>query len=111
MEKVKLKIEIIPVFTFFAIRKVYRLLEMAYGEWLIMENRYPRYYFNMFDSIYDEFLVAIDNQKSMVDFLNSQFRNHQQKLSADAGFRGFYNYRKARLEIVEIEKLPPELLM
>lgn len=106
----KVTVEIIPCFTLFGTRKKYKLPDMSYAQWLILENNYPKYYFYLFDPIYDSFRDELNAQRSLNDFLETQFKKHKKPFTTIANVIGFCNYSKANFELFELEKFPLELL-
>lgn len=57
----KLKIEVVPVYTITGIKKIYKLGDMAYGQWLIFKDGLPVYYFDVFDALYKNLEGPIKN--------------------------------------------------
>src|SRR5216117_1310161 len=62
-EKELVSIWVTPLYYFFGIKLIYVLPDMSYGQYLIFENNYPKYYFNYFDKYYDAIRIKIDNSK------------------------------------------------
>lgn len=70
MEKESVYLFVIPALTSNLEKThIYRLSDMAYGEWIILEDNKPRYYVNIFDDLYKEIREWVQNHKIDVSIL------------------------------------------
>lgn len=100
----------IPVTTLgFKKRLLYRLSDMAYGEWLIFQNDIPKYYLNIFDKIYEGVtFLADEDGSSFENRLEKLFKERNLNLSLSPSFKWMLVHEsKQKVIDFHIEKYPP----
>jgi len=97
---------LIPIYTFSGIKKIKKLPDYSYGEWLIYQNNEPRYYFNIFDRKYSDIHHKISDNIEM--FLVDKLKG--KKMSIRPKIIGICDYSKVSCDWMELEKLPLNIL-
>ena len=85
----KLRLEVIPVYTLSGKKTIYKLGDMAYGEWLIFKNGVPFYYFNIFDELYKDLKEPIRNDP--YNFLKKNIDEHGEGLKLSQNIWGIWS--------------------
>jgi len=110
----KVYLMVIPLVSFSLEPKyIYRLSDFAYGEWIIFEDDLPRYYLDIFDSIYKDLKEKLDkNKEATIQLLLEQYsKNTGLNLSLSQSFHWSPTWEsKAELREFSLEKFPPDLL-
>jgi hypothetical protein len=108
--KIDIEIEVEPMLTLMGRKYFYRLPDNAYGEWIIFENRTPKYYLNVFDKRYVAFLkkfeIIIDKETYLENIINKVNRS----LTIKNHIWGIRCYSKSKLKTFSLEKLPLSFL-
>jgi hypothetical protein len=99
----ELLLEDITIFTITGRRHLYKLGDMAYGQWLIYRGDLPVYYFDIFDEMYKDIDEAI--QKAPCKYLREKFQKDKRRLSLSPNIKGIWSARVAN-KLFDIEKLP-----
>jgi len=110
--KVSVFLFVIPVLTSsLEKRYIYRLSDMAYGEWIILEDNKPRYYLYILDDIYKDVREYIHKKNIYVDdLLEQSFRDKNLSLSLRETFKVSKIWESQETsEEFKLEKLPPNL--
>lgn len=107
--KVELKLLVTPVIGLWKRAQSYRLLDSAYGEWLIYENNFPVFYFNVFDEDYRE-IKELLSELNVTDFLEKALTKKHPNLTTKEHLFGYKINGKAEVKIFSIEKLPLKFL-
>lgn len=110
-ETVALNLLAIPVLTFFGIRISYRMLDSAYGEWLIYENNLPKYYLNIFDPEYASLRKnTLDSGIDVVEYLKEKITPLNSRLMFSDNIIGIKFNNRASIKSISVEKIPNEFL-
>ena len=104
---IRIRLEVVPVYTLTGIKKIYKLGDKAYGEWLIFKNKKPYYYFNIFDKEYERFNNAI--KTNVEEYLKIRFKKQGENLSFDPNIMGLRS-SKIYDEWFDLETLPAAFL-
>ena len=84
---------------------------MAYGEWIIYKNNYPKYYFNSFDEIYTPYISHLAGKKLGIhNFLKEKLKKLDSSLSLKMNFFGVEIISGAHTKTFTLEKLPLDFL-
>src|SRR5919202_1422371 len=81
---------VVPVLTSSLERTyIYRLSDMAYGEWIIFEDNKPKYYLYIFDDLYKDVREYLQNHKDIdvSTLLEQSFKGKNLNLTLRATFR------------------------
>lgn len=110
--QVKLKMLTTPIIDFLGRKNFYyRLLDGAYGEWLVFEDNVPKYYFNFFDEEYASFKQSLPKFKmNLENYLNECFKKKNMNLTTRQYMYGFKLKGKEEVRIIVIEKMPANIL-
>jgi hypothetical protein len=99
----RMNLEDITVYTLFGKKHLYKLGDMAYGEWLIFQSNVPKYYLNIFDDMYQD----IDEQKKIdpYKYLLKKFKAEHYGYSLGQNIHGIWS-SKINEKCFDLEKLP-----
>jgi hypothetical protein len=104
---VKLRLEVTSVYTFTGVKHLYKLPDMAYGEWLIFKDDKPYFYFNIFD---EDYIAIKDKAGDNVErYLEDRLRMVEGGLTLKQRIFGLRGVQVSD-EWITIEKLPKNLL-
>ena len=110
-ENIELKLLVTPVLTLTGRKYSYRLLDSAYGEWLVFEDNAPKYYLNIFDVDYGAIKkITVDSNSDVTDFLQCKFSSGASRLKLTDDIFGIKLNGKSFIKSVSIEKLPISLI-
>jgi hypothetical protein len=104
---IRVRLEVIRVYTLTGIKNIYKLGDMAYGEWLIFKDKKPYYYFNIFDKEYEHFNNTI--KTNVEEYLKTKFKKQGGNLSFGPNILGLQS-SKIHDEWFDLETLPVALL-
>jgi len=112
MEQVEINLFVTPVYTIFQGTKyIYRLPDNVYGEWLIYYRNEPKYYFGIFDPLYDEVKETILGIKDIVVYLEYKFSNASEELSMKNNYFGIPIASKTVVKKFKLQKLPKKYFL
>jgi len=111
MDKINVVLEVETVLTLSGKKSFYRLPDSAYGEWIIFENKLPKYYLNVFDEDYHEFLRTFEKIKDKDEYLEEIIKKINQSLSIRNSISGIRFFGKPKVLSFTLEKLPPSFLL
>ncbi len=83
---------------------------MAYGQWVIYQHNYPKYYFDSFDKVYQPYTDPLKGKKlGTHNFLKKKLKKADPTLSLTMSFWGIATVSRAGSKEFFLEKLPVEL--
>jgi hypothetical protein len=85
----KLRLETIPVYTLTGKKTIYKLGDMAYGQWLIFKDGLPFYYFDIFNELYKDLEGPIKNET--YNFLKKSIEKHDEELKLSQNIWGIWS--------------------
>jgi len=85
----KIRLEDVPVYTLTGVKHLYKLGDMAYGEWLIFKNGEPTYFLCIFDDLYKD--VRADIKEDPYLFLKEKFKREKSNYSLTQGIHGIWS--------------------
>lgn len=100
---VNIGLKVTSVYTLGGVKYLYRLSDMAYGEWLIYKNGYPTFYFNVFDEDYKDIKANIGND--IEEYLRLKLSLKGKEWSLEQKLVGIISF-KSSVRRIDIEKLP-----
>lgn len=82
MDSIEINLLVTPVETLFSgVKNIYHLGDFAYGEWIIYSNHEPKYYFCVFDPMYQGQMDFIKGIGEIDLFLEKKFAQMQVNLT------------------------------
>lgn len=99
MSLIRIRLFVTPIYTFTGKKFLYSLSDMAYGEWIVFKNNYPRFYINAF-----EFKSDDQVNKSVEGHLERCLKNKHPKLTLKQHLFGFKS-RNLQLQWIELEQI------
>lgn len=110
--KVEICLYVTPLYSLFGgVGLRFRLSDFSYGEWLIFEYGKPKYYFNIFDPLYIEFLKMVENQTNLESILERKLKAQSPALSLKNKVIGIPSLNKSYKEVFILEKIPNTFLL
>lgn len=99
----RMQLEDIIVYTLTGKRHLYKLGDMAYGEWLIFKDNMPVFYLNIFDKMYEN--VAESIKKDPRGYLEKKIALEKSTYSLNQNIHGIWS-SKVNIKWFELEQLP-----
>jgi hypothetical protein len=101
----------IPQLRLFPIAKIaaykYLLSDMSYGDMLLFENNEPKYYLNLFNPIYSDLVVYIEQESiSMTELVDKILQFNASNVTIEQRLFGFDIVSKEVVEKIEVELFP-----
>jgi len=106
-ETIEIHLSKIPIL--FSRNSIYALGDFSYGEYIILENNRPKFYFNVFDSMYIDIADRLKTIDDMGEFLNNQFKKKGVSYTVNTP-RGIGLRFMEKIKKFELQKLPLEYL-
>ena len=105
----KVTLTVMLVLTIYGTDNLYKLSDNAYGEWLILKKGKPKYYFNLFDKLYEQHINKLKNKKDIEGTLAKGLLRIKTDLHINRNLKYIFILKKSLQEIT-LEKLPVTIL-
>ncbi|SHH75621.1 hypothetical protein SAMN04488109_5170 [Chryseolinea serpens] len=106
----KVLVRLLEIPVFLSGKKIHRLNDFAYGEWLIFEGGRPKYYFCILDERYADKKDQITQSGDVERYLEKSFKDKGLNLSLKNGVFGWALEWKFEIIDLYLENLPLEYL-
>jgi len=107
LNSLEINIEEVPIFTWKGQRRIIKLSDFAYGEWLVYKFNAPVFYINIFDPDFLRLKNLIESKKINIEgFIKKINEENNEVFTLKQNFFGIINYNKAMYKKIEIPKFP-----